>query len=98
MLKIAGHRWRLKLGILLFLAGQLFSAAHALEFGPTPHEHDGVLCLAIHSFELDDLVPAADPTAPAFGPSVALILETASPAGLLRPRGLLPPATGPPSL
>ena len=98
MLNIARQRWRSRLGLILFLAGQAFSTAHACEHGPDPHEHEGVPCLAILGFENDDLVPAADLAAPTFGASAEQVVETARPVILARPRAFKPPATGPPSI
>jgi len=41
------NSWKLRLGIFLFLTCQLMAPAHAVEFGDTPHEHNGHTCVAL---------------------------------------------------
>jgi len=84
--------------MLLFLAGQAVSIAHASESGGLPHEHNGVACFAILTDEQDGLVPAADPAAPAFVAWVAHAPQAAKQAPLKRMRSIRPPPKGPPSI
>jgi len=53
--------WKLKLGIILFLVGQLFSIVHASEHGSETHEHDGALCLATLNEEQGELACEVNP-------------------------------------
>ena len=95
---ITRHNWVLRLGLVLLLAGQVFSVAHASEFGRTPHEHDGVACIAILTDEPEGLVPTANLTASEF---IALVADVPRPAIEAPPkclRSIRPPATGPPSI
>lgn len=92
------HSSKLTLGVILFLVGQLFSLAHASEFGSDPHEHNGVACVAILTDEHDGLTPATNLNAVGFN------LRTFTPSPILglpplvQPRATRPPATGPPSI
>jgi hypothetical protein len=92
------HRWKVKLGIALLLAGQLFSIAHAAEFGTIPHEHNGVVCLAALNNEQDEFLPPYELAPPSFNSQT--IAENSphrfDPAK--RSSAILPPATGPPSI
>ena len=93
---ITRHNWVLRLGLVLLLAGQVFSVAHASEFGRAPHEHDGVLCVAVLTDEPEGLVPTANLTASEF---IALVADVPRPAREAPPkclRSIRPPATGPP--
>lgn len=54
-----GTQKQILLGTILFLAGQFFSTAHAVEFGVTPHEHGGVVCVPIVNDDQDVLLPVA---------------------------------------
>lgn len=92
------HKWITWLGIVLFLAGQTLSIAHASEFGPGPHEHNGVACFAILNDEQDGIDAAANAAAPTF---IALVSTTVQPTKQALPKRLLslrPPPTGPPSI
>jgi len=87
-----------RLAIVLFLAGQALSIAHASEFGADPHEHNGVACLAILTDEPDGLLPSANPAA-----STPLALVSAAPqsgscAAQRRIHSVRPPPTGPPAI
>ena len=79
---ITRHNWVLRLGLVLLLAGQVFSVAHASEFGRAPHEHDGVLCVAILTDEQEGLVPTANLKASAFIALVAAVPQSARDAPL----------------
>lgn len=98
MSSIARHNWILKLGVVLFLAGQTISVAHASEFGSLPHEHNGVACIAILADEQEGLVPAANLTAPIFVAAASAATQSARQAPLKRLRLIRPPPTGPPSI
>ena len=98
MLLITRHNWVLRLGLVLLLAGQVFSVAHASEHGPIPHEHDGIACIAILTDEQDGLVPTANLTASVFIALVTSVHQAAKDAPLKRLRSILPPPTGPPSI
>ncbi|XOV82889.1 MAG: hypothetical protein ACFHXK_18780 [bacterium] len=84
--------------LALFLIGQAFASAHAIEFGNQPHEHDGVVCVAILNDELDDLLATNQLVTDSCEPDQAA-------AFCLPPQNLFsrnfatkPPATGPPSI
>ncbi len=89
---------KLTLGIILFLASQLFATAHASEFGSAPHEHNGYACLALSVDDHDGLVPTADLRTPALRPGTATTLLTPAPAPADAGTAVRPPATGPPSI
>ncbi|MYF01239.1 MAG: hypothetical protein F4234_13930 [Gammaproteobacteria bacterium] len=95
---IAQHNWILKLGVVLFLAGQTISVVHASEFGSLPHEHNGVACIAILADDQEGLVSAANLTAPMFVAAVSAATQSARQAPLKRLRPIRPPPTGPPSI
>lgn len=98
MLKIISHDRILKLGIALFLVGQLFSVAHASEFGPAPHEHNGVACIAILGDEQDALIPTSSLVEPIFVFFPTAITRTAREGHLDLIRAIRPPPTGPPAV
>ena len=98
MLRIAQHKWTLRLGMVLFLAGQALSVAHASEFGHEPHEHNGVACVAILTDEPDGLVPAASLSAPKLTALAFVAAQPGRQARLGRPHAVRPPPTGPPSV
>ena len=93
---ITQHNWIPRLGIVLFLAGQAHSIAHATEFGPGPHEHDGVVCLAILNDEQEDLVAAANVATSMFMAVVSATFQSTKQALPKRQRSIRPPPTGPP--
>jgi len=92
------HSWKLKLGVVLFLVGQVFSFAHASEYGSAAHEHIGVACVAVLNDEHDVLATKAQLAAPAFFSSACRVLSTHRVLPTERLRTLQPPATGPPSI
>ena len=92
------YNWKRKLGILLFLFGQVVSVAHASEFGTAPHEHDGVECVAILTDDHDGLIPATALIAPALMAQAIGLAATTSQVPPALPRAIRPPATGPPSI
>jgi len=107
MLRITRRSRILKLGLALFLTGQVFSVAHASEFGHAPHEHNGVQCAAIVNNNNDDddngdeqegLGASASPIASHWTVLLIALLHTTSQAPQPRMRALRPPATGPPSI
>lgn len=95
---IAQHNWILKLGVVLFLAGQTISIAHASEFGSLPHEHNDVACIAVLTDVQEGLVPTANLTAPMFVAAASAATQSARQAPLKRLRLIRPPPTGPPSI
>ncbi|MCY3640739.1 MAG: hypothetical protein OXH37_06970 [Gammaproteobacteria bacterium] len=98
MSRITQHNWMSKLAIALFLAGQVFSVAHASEFGSDHHEHNGVACHAILNDEQEDLTAAANLTASTFIAVASAVPWSARQAPLERLRSIRPPPTGPPSI
>ncbi len=98
MPRISVHRRMLKLGMALFLTGQVVAVAHAAEHGPDPHEHGGIVCSAILNDEQEGIVPIACLTA---SPVIASVFDgprSARQAPPERPRSVRPPPTGPPSI
>lgn len=86
--------WTLKLGTLLFLASQLVAVVHAVEFGASAHEHQGVVCLALSTD--DQIVPVPvtmDRRAPCVNLAPRDCLTTPLVVGSC---AALPPSTGPP--
>ena len=98
MSRITLQNWILRLGIVLSLAGQVFAIAHASEFGPDPHEHNGVACFAALSCEQEGLVPTANPTASTSTTLVSAVPLSENQALRKRLRSIRPPSTGPPSI
>lgn len=98
MSRTTENSWNVKLGIVVFLAAQLFSVAHATEFGAAPHEHDGFVCLASLSEGQDDLVVATQLAAPQSVEQSALIIRLVEQEVAIRLRSVRPPSTGPPSI
>lgn len=92
------RNWTWKVGIVLFLAGHLFSIAHASEHGPAPHEHDGVVCTAILNDGQEGLVPAGNAAACVVVLAVSPAPGAARVVPVERPRTIRPPPTGPPSI
>ena len=92
------NNWKLHLGIILFLAGQVFSIAHASEFGSDSHEHNGVVCVAILNDEPEALVSAKPATTPTFKNGASNARPALQPAYFQHLRAIRPPATGPPSI
>lgn len=92
------YKSRTTLVLALFLIGQSFATAHAIEFGVEPHQHNGVVCLTILSDEQDGLAP------PSHLVSLTLVLDELGslsvPSQVLLPNNpaIKPPSTGPPSL
>jgi len=95
---LARKRSALSLVAFLLLAGQLYSVAHASEFGPLPHEHNGFVCLAVFADEQDALVPTANLTAAMFTGPVRAVRPSARQALPARLSAIRPPPTGPPSI
>ena len=98
MTRITQRNWILKLGIVLFLAAQLLSATHAAQFGAAPHEHEGVICIAIQTNESDELVSSSKFKAPSFNPLLVDTFRTFEKVFIGCSRTTLPPPTGPPFL
>ena len=98
MSRITQHNRIAKLAIVLFLAGQVFSVAHASEHGTEPHAHNGVVCLAVLTDEQDGLVPSANLTASTFLAWVPAAPLSTPQAPLERQHSIRPPPTGPPSI
>ena len=89
---------RIRLGIALLLLGQFLSIAHAIEFGPAPHQHHGVDCVAIvHDDDYACTVATSSSnTTPTGFVDVAVAIRSAihsEPLWTVRP-----PQTGPPSI
>ena len=93
-------RKRSALGLFagLLIAGQIYAVVHAGEFGPAPHEHNGVVCIAVSTDEQEGLVPTANLTASKFTALTSATLRSARQAPQERPRSVRPPPTGPPSI
>ena len=98
MFSVTQHNWILKLGVVLFLAGQTISVVHAGEHGSHPHEHNGVACIAILTDAQEGLVPTANLIAPMFVAAASAAIPSARQAPLKRLRPIRPPPTGPPSI
>jgi hypothetical protein len=98
MTRAPHKRCKLTLGILLFLASQLFATAHASEFGTAAHEHSGYACLALSVDDHDGLAPAADLCTPALRPGTSTTLLMPVPKPTDAGAAVRPPATGPPSI
>lgn len=88
--------WKLKLGIVLFLVGQLFSVVHASEHGSGTHEHDGIICLATLNDVQDGLIHSAAPGATFPATSCSKLARDSGQTLLKRLRAIRPPPTGPP--
>ena len=79
----------------MFLVGQLLSVAHALEFGPEPHEHHGASCVALL---LDDPFVPSGSLSPGieFRGASSDIVPPARQRHSSPPAAFQPPPTGPP--
>jgi len=97
MMRITQHKWLPRLGLALFLAGQALFIAHASEFGPGHHEHDGVACFAILNDEQEAPVAAANGVAATFVAWISATLQSTNQALPTRLLSIRPPPTGPPS-
>ncbi len=79
------------------IIGQLFFAAHAIEHGTEPHEHNGVACLTVLNDELEDVLPTARVDALSFESTKSAPLPLANQFFSPKNMAVRPPSTGPPS-
>gem|GEM_PF-2325727 len=92
------RRSRTAFAIALFLIGQAFVTAHAIEHGNQPHEHNGIQCLAALNDGPKDLLPANEWVAPYLFLDESESLSFLNAAPVVSHFALKPPATGPPSI
>lgn len=90
-------KWRSVLTLALFLIGQSFATAHAIEYGNQPHEHNGVVCLTLLNDEPDGLEPAKQLVTQSFGLDESKPFSLPNPVLTTKNLTLKPPPTGPPS-
>lgn len=84
--------------VALFLIGQIFVAAHAIEHGTEPHKHNGVVCLTVLNEERDDLVSPIQSVAVGLVVADSNSFSQSKQVQVIKNLALRPPSTGPPSI
>ncbi len=84
--------------IALFLIGQLFVSAHAIEYGNQPHEHNGTICLAILNDEPEGLLSPNQLVTPILAQNESESFPLPDQSLLTTNPAITPPSTGPPSI
>lgn len=95
---VSSFRVRLVLSVL-FVTVQIFSLAHAAEYGNESHQHDGIECLIASVSTADVAVPKQLPSSFTYFRSIQLnykvFLDLLS---WSHPPGRAPPPRGPPTV
>jgi len=87
-----------KVALALFLIGQALAAAHAIEHGIAPHEHNGVVCLTALNDEREDFFPPKQSLDLALVPVVSKLSSFSLQVLFAKNLAPKPPSTGPPSI
>ena len=90
--------WRNALAVALVLIGQMCVTAHAVELGSEPHEHNGIVCLALLSDEQDDVLPTKQCLTPRLKPTESASCSVSIQILPTKHLAIRPPSTGPPTV
>jgi len=84
--------------LALFLIGQIFVAAHAIEHGIEPHQHNGAVCLTVLNDDQEDLLPPIRLVALSIVQIEPVLLSVSNQVLFTKNLTQRPHSTGPPTI